>query len=198
MSGALLVFPHRIGDCTIISVSYHANAARFRIAWRTDLGSQICKIAAYKVESDNCPWTELLKSQNYSTNTATVDSGLASKIWAGENGAIENTFKQPRRWQRHKVDVPIRVIVHGSNKTSLYNGRGNELSEGGMALTAGVELLLGDMVDIEFTPPYSGLPIRHKGTVRNRTGYRYGIEFLANNNQDAEQIERLLSMLTSM
>jgi len=59
MSGALLVFPHRIGDCTIISVSYHAKAARFRIVWRTDLGSQICKIAAYKVESDSCPWTEL-------------------------------------------------------------------------------------------------------------------------------------------
>lgn len=61
--------------------------------------------------------------------------------------------------------------------SSLFDGRGNELSEGGMALTAGVELRLGDLVDIEFTPPYSGSPLRHRGIVRNRTGYRYGIEF---------------------
>jgi hypothetical protein len=76
--------------------------------------------------------------------------------------------------------------------------RFDEVSEGGMALTAGVELSPGDLVDVEFTPPYSGLPIRHRGVVRNRTGYRYGIEFLASNDRDAEQTARLLTMLTSM
>ena len=66
-----------------------------------------------------------------------------------------------------------------------------------MALTAGVELIPGDTVDIEFTPPYSGLPIRHTGIVRNRTGYRYGVEFLSDSSEDVEQTERLLDMLTS-
>ena len=65
-----------------------------------------------------------------------------------------------RRWPRHHLDVPIRVIVHSDSKTSVIQGRGNELSEGGMALTAGVELRPGDQTEIEFTPPYSGLPIR--------------------------------------
>jgi hypothetical protein len=63
-----------------------------------------------------------------------------------------------RRWRRHHLDVPIRVIVHGAEKTSVFVGRGNELSEGGLALTAGVELKTGDAAEIEFTPPYSGGP----------------------------------------
>jgi len=90
------------------------------------------------------------------------------------------------------------VIVHSPDKISLIDGRGNELSEGGMALTAGVELLLGDTVQVEFTPPYSGLPLRQTGIVRNRTGYRYGIEFVVTNTRDAEQVERLLAILRNM
>jgi len=62
--------------------------------------------------------------------------------------------------------------------TKFYGGRGNELSEGGMAVTAGAELRPGREVAIEFTPPYTSVPIRVRGTVRNRTGYRYGVEFL--------------------
>ena len=48
-----------------------------------------------------------------------------------------------------------------------------------MALTAGLELKPGDETEIEFTPPYSGTPIRIRGIVRNRSGYRYGMEFVA-------------------
>jgi hypothetical protein len=36
-------------------------------------------------------------------------------------------------------------------------------------------------VALEFTPPYAGPPIRVRGTVRNRAGYRYGVEFLIEN-----------------
>jgi PilZ domain len=54
-----------------------------------------------------------------------------------------------RRWQRYPLDVPIRVIVDTPGKTKLYDGRGNELSEGGMAVTAGAELDPGREVAIE-------------------------------------------------
>jgi hypothetical protein len=103
-----------------------------------------------------------------------------------------------RRWVRHKIDVPIRVIVNRSRKTSVVPGRGNELSDGGMALTAGVELNPGDEAAVEFTPPYSGLPIRIRGLIRNRCGYRYGVEFLTANDQEAEEADRLRSMLQLM
>ncbi|HEX4542598.1 MAG TPA: PilZ domain-containing protein [Candidatus Acidoferrum sp.] len=100
-----------------------------------------------------------------------------------------------RRWRRHHLDVPIRVIVHRAEKTSVFVGRGNELGEGGLAITAGVELKTGDAAEIEFTPPYSGVPIRIRGVVRNRAGYRYGMEFVAESEREEEQVDRLKSML---
>ena len=103
-----------------------------------------------------------------------------------------------RRWQRRHLDVPIRVIVHSLSKTSVFVGRGNELSEGGMAVTAGVELKTGDEAEIEFTPPYSGGPIRIRGIVRNRAGYRYGMEFVAEGEREKESVDRLKTMLIVM
>ena len=103
-----------------------------------------------------------------------------------------------RRWRRYQLDVPIRVIVKTPEKTKLYDGRGNELSEGGLALTAGVELKPDDVVAIEFTPPYAGPPIRVRGTVRNRKGYRYGVEFLVEGAEETEQVSRLKLMLQTL
>jgi PilZ domain len=101
-----------------------------------------------------------------------------------------------RRWPRDSLDVPIRVIVHNASKTRVFVGRGNELREGGLSLTAGVELNPGDEAEVEFTPPYSGLPIRIRGIVRNRKGYRYGVEFLAGSDREAEQVDHLRTMLS--
>ena len=106
--------------------------------------------------------------------------------------------RRGRRLPRHRLDVPIRVIVHSSSKTSVFPGRGNELSEAGMALTAGVELNPGEVAEIEFTPPYSGSPIRIRGVVRNREGYRYGMEFLAASGHEMKQVDHLRSMLRIM
>jgi hypothetical protein len=100
-----------------------------------------------------------------------------------------------RRWKRYALDVPVRVIVATTDKTKLYDGRGNELSEGGMAVTAGVELKPGDEAAIEFTPPYAGSPVRVRGVVRNRKGYRYGLEFLVAGPEESEQVSRLRLML---
>jgi len=109
-------------------------------------------------------------------------------------GALLHT----RRWPRHRLDVPIRVIVHTPERTKLYDGRGNELNEGGMAVTAGVELKVGREVAVEFTPPFTGLPIRVRGIVRNRTGYRYGVEFIMANAEETEQVTHLQSLLQTL
>lgn len=74
-----------------------------------------------------------------------------------------------RRWTRHKLDVPIRVIVHLEEKSRVISGRGKEISEGGMAVFAGVELRVGDKIEVEFTPPYGG-PIRVQGIIRASYG----------------------------
>jgi PilZ domain len=108
---------------------------------------------------------------------------------------ITATQKRTRRWPRYQLDVPVRLIVHTARKTSVIVGRGNELNEGGLAVTAGVELRLGDETEIEFTPPYSNSPIRIRGVVRNRTGYRYGVEFVAADDREVEDVQRFKTLL---
>lgn|SRR6185369_5954738 len=107
--------------------------------------------------------------------------------------ATEVVITQPqmmtsRRFRRYKLDVPVRVVVHTDEKTRIIDGRGNELNEGGMAVHAGVELEMGDVVDVEFTPAYTGEPLRARAAVRNRNGYRYGIEFLLETPEDCDRV----------
>ncbi|HVZ15535.1 MAG TPA: PilZ domain-containing protein [Terriglobales bacterium] len=94
-----------------------------------------------------------------------------------------------RRYRRYKLDVPVRVIVHSEEKTRIIHGRGQELNEGGLAVNAGVELEVGDQVEVEFTPAYTGQPLRARAAVRNRNGYRYGLEFLNETGSDKERIQ---------
>jgi hypothetical protein len=103
-----------------------------------------------------------------------------------------------RRWPRHALDVPVRVIIHRSDKTMIREGRGRQLSEGGMSFTAGVELNTGDEVEVEFTPAYSGLPIRVRAVTRNRKGYNYGVEFLASTEQERNAIACLRENLPTL
>ena len=81
-----------------------------------------------------------------------------------------------RRWQRHPVDLPVRVAVTDGFSTTLVSGRGTELSEGGMELYAGIGLKPGDLLEVEF-----GIPrcLRMMAVVRHRSGYCFGVEFIA-------------------
>ena len=74
-------------------------------------------------------------------------------------------------------------------------GRGNDMSEGGVLVFAGMELKTGDEVAIEFTPPFASGPVRARGMVRHRRGYTYGIEFLLDSAADKEQTEKFRGLL---
>ena len=111
------------------------------------------------------------------------------------NGAqLAPTGSMQRRWQRYKLDLPLRIIVH-REKTTIVNGRGSDISEGGLLIFAGVELKDGDEIFVEFTPPYSGEPIRVRSMLRNRSGYKYGVEFLWLNAEEHEQTAKFRSLL---
>jgi PilZ domain len=100
----------------------------------------------------------------------------------------ESQFLHSRRFRRYKLDVPVRVVVQTEDKVRIIDGRGNELNEGGLAVNAFVELALDESIEVEFTPPYSGEPIRARAVVRNRDGYRYGLEFLSETPSDCERV----------
>jgi hypothetical protein len=107
-------------------------------------------------------------------------------------------YATSRRWPRYKVDVPVRVITQDPTKVTIVQGRGSELNNGGMAVFAGTELSIGGQVLVEFTPPYSGQPIRVRCFVRNRAGYRYGVEFITESDDDYESVNRIETILRSM
>jgi hypothetical protein len=104
-------------------------------------------------------------------------------------------FVQERRWPRHKIDVPVRAVIRKPDKTMIRDGRGMEMSEGGMCLFISAELGLGEEIEVEFTPPYSGNPIRVRGRVRNCDGYRYGVEFVPESEKERSEVARLRQML---
>jgi PilZ domain len=81
-----------------------------------------------------------------------------------------------RRWQRHAVELPVRILPCSRLPVTAVAGRGTGLSQGGMALYAGVDMQPDDLIEVEFPIPY---PVRVMAAVRNRSGHRFGLEFLA-------------------
>jgi len=100
-----------------------------------------------------------------------------------------------RRWQRYRLNLPIRLIFSKDGTTKIMAGRGNDMSEGGVLVFAGLELQAGDEVSIEFTPPFASGPVRARGVVRHRRGYNYGVEFVLDTKEDQEQTEKFRGLL---
>lgn len=100
-----------------------------------------------------------------------------------------------RRWQRHRLNVPIRLIVSRENKTRIAEGRVNDISEGGLLVFAALELRGTERLALEFTLPYSSTFVRAPGIVRHRRGYHYGIEFGSEDSVDQELTEKFRSLL---
>ncbi len=82
-------------------------------------------------------------------------------------------FANTRRWVRHEVDLPIRVFASGL--AQAVPGRGTELSAGGMALYAGVEVKTSETLEVEFV---AASRARIEGVIRYRQGYCFGLEFI--------------------
>lgn len=81
-----------------------------------------------------------------------------------------------RRWQRYPGDLRVHILPCSRLPATAVTGRGTGLSQGGMALHAGVDMELDDLVEIEFPTPH---PVKVMATVRNRNGRYFGLEFVA-------------------
>jgi hypothetical protein len=97
-------------------------------------------------------------------------------IARNDTAAINEASANTRRWQRYHVDLPVRVVFRSRILHLDVQGLGTELSRGGMAFYAGLPLQEGDPVEVQFQTPSN---LRVAGIVRNRTGYYFGLEFLA-------------------
>ncbi len=102
---------------------------------------------------------------------------------SGEVHHVQRT----RRWQRHQVDLPVRIIALNGILTTPVLARGNEISRAGMALHAPLALNPGDLIQLQFP---TSTPSSVKAVVRNRTGECLGLEFLNQLPPDNEARDR--------
>jgi hypothetical protein len=79
-----------------------------------------------------------------------------------------------RRWTRLPIDMPVKVVTSKGFSSTVVEGRGTELSQGGMELYAGIMVDPGDMLEIEFDVPVHS---RLTAVVRSRNGFCFGLEF---------------------
>lgn len=100
-----------------------------------------------------------------------------------------------RRWPRYHVDVRVAADVRSGGNTITQRGWGTDISEGGLAVYLACELVLGEEIDMELALPYSTIPIRVTGAVRNRDGFKYGIEFTLITSDQQAMIVRACSAL---
>jgi c-di-GMP-binding flagellar brake protein YcgR len=99
-----------------------------------------------------------------------------------------------RRYPRYELETELKAAIHGMEHPRTeqreMRGRSLNINEGGMGgiFVSGWEV--GTSVALQFSVPIATNPIKVKGIVRNRTGYRYGFEFTDLTPEERETITR--------
>lgn len=109
-------------------------------------------------------------------------------------------FLAQRRSPRFAADFPVqvRLTTQGPTKVVACEGHGTDISGGGLAVSADINLPVGAQVGVEFTPPYSDQSMTFRCFVRNRDGNLYGVEFITENDADYRKAGELLAGLAAM
>ena len=108
----------------------------------------------------------------------------------------EPSWEEFRRYARRDIDVRIKIAINNNGVQTYVYGRGNDIAEGGMAAYISMEMAIGARVKMEVQLPYSQQPMKIVATVRNRHGFRYGMEFTTVSDQDREIIKRACHALS--
>jgi PilZ domain len=82
-----------------------------------------------------------------------------------------------RKWQRFKIDVRVKVRCLEEPDNPVVVVRSFVLSEGGMCVYAPGSLEIGTPVLVEFWLPGTARDLRLPAVIRNRCGFRRGMEF---------------------
>ena len=95
-----------------------------------------------------------------------------------------------RRWPRYYFDLHATVAkeMADGKRSAALDARGTAVNQGGMAITADIELKIGDMVQIEFTPPSCGLAIKVRGVIRHGSEHYYGVQFISVDGEDQREL----------
>lgn len=101
-----------------------------------------------------------------------------------------------RRYTRYQIDVGLQIRYSKDGVTSSLRGRGSDIGAGGMSAFIAAELESGQTISMTLTLPYSSEQLQLHAVVRNRSGFRYGLEFLSPSERDRAVIERCCTALS--
>ena len=102
---------------------------------------------------------------------------------SGPGGSVDE-----RRWDRHKVDLRLRVTTSQLDGASNCFGRAHSLSLGGLGAYIPANLAVGAEIGVELTLPNSNNEVKLKARVRSCDGFRYGLEFV----EISQEIQRVI------
>ena len=108
----------------------------------------------------------------------------------------EPSWEEFRRHSRRDIDVRIKIAISNNGVQTYVYGRGTDIAEGGMAAYIPMELTVGSRIKMEVQLPYSQTSLKIGATVRNRHGFRYGLEFTTLSDKDRETIRRACHALS--
>lgn len=111
--------------------------------------------------------------------------------WGESMAASSNSAT--RKWKRIKVDIRVRMRRAEAAESESSVVRTYELSAGGMSVYATEALKLGTMVKAELSLPAVAERFDITAVVRNRRGFRLGMEFVELPENVKVEIERYLA-----
>ena len=94
-----------------------------------------------------------------------------------------------RRYPRYEIETELSASILGVVRREM-RGRSLNINEGGIAGVFATGWDVGVSVNLQFSVPVATTPVRVRGVVRNRAGYRYGFEFVELTPQQQETISR--------
>jgi c-di-GMP-binding flagellar brake protein YcgR len=103
-----------------------------------------------------------------------------------------------RKWKRFKVDIRVRIRRWEEPDEHASVVRTYELSEGGMSVYASETLDIGTFMLAEFSLAPSQYGLRIRAVVRNRRGFRCGLEFVDLPAAERAEILRYLGSLADV
>jgi hypothetical protein len=111
---------------------------------------------------------------------------------------VKKDWAVERRWPRYKVELRLKVFLARQDGRNFTFGQGSDVSEGGMAAYIPAEIEVGEIVGIEVKLPYSKQEIAMRAQVRNKNGFRYGLEYMLISDDHREALKKSLSALALM
>jgi hypothetical protein len=116
---------------------------------------------------------------------------------SSETQGASHAYSRNRRYPRFHIDARIQISVFRDGRTIALWGRTNELGQDGVGATLSGELVVGEVVSMEFPIPVSPYHLKVRAIVRYSAGLRCGFEFLIVTEEQRETLGRVCEVLST-